>query len=76
MILGASKPLHISPNIPWGELENVLLSLRESVIICVDLRAVGDHVDKQVIQSRIEDQWASLMKHRRLRFEVFGPNEG
>ena len=76
MILGVSKPLHISPNIPWGELENVLLSLRESVIICVDLRAVGDHVDKQVIKSRIEDQWGSLMKHRRLRFEVFGPNEG
>ncbi|KAI0088636.1 hypothetical protein BDY19DRAFT_994014 [Irpex rosettiformis] len=71
LILGVSEPLTISPKTPWNRLENLLFSLRESVIICVDLRAVADRGEQKLIKNRIESQWTSLSRHGRLEFQGY-----
>ncbi|KAI0793073.1 hypothetical protein BC629DRAFT_344125 [Irpex lacteus] len=69
LILGVSRPLTIAPNTQWSLIENLLLSLRESVMVCVDLRAVVEHAERGQIKSRIEGQWSALSRRRRMRFE-------
>lgn len=69
LILGVSRPLTIAPNTQWSLIENLLLSLRESVMVYVDLRAVVEHAERVRIKSRIEGQWSALLRRRRMRFE-------